>query len=68
MKGGIYIAKPEKAFLDLAYLASRGMASLDSDEMDIKKLSKTALKKFSKRFPKYTQRYLEEDKDRFALS
>lgn len=62
MKGGIYIAKPEKAFLDLAYLASKGMASLDLDEMDIKKLSKTALKKFSKRFPKYTQRYLEKIK------
>lgn len=62
MKGGIYIAKPEKAFLDLLYLASRGMASLDLDEMDIKKLSKTALKKFSKRFPKYTQRYLEKIK------
>lgn len=63
MKGGIYIAKPEKAFLDLAYLASKGMASLDLDEMDIKKLSKTVLKEFSKRFPKYTQRYLEKITD-----
>jgi len=24
MKGGIYVAKPEKAFLDLLYFTSRG--------------------------------------------
>jgi predicted transcriptional regulator of viral defense system len=58
MQGGIYIAKSEKAFLDLVYLASRGMASLDLDEIDIKKLSMAVVKKFSKRFPGYTQKYL----------
>jgi predicted transcriptional regulator of viral defense system len=59
MQGGIYIAKPEKAFLDLVYLASRGMASLDLDELDTKKLSMTTVRKFSKRFPRYTQKYLD---------
>ena len=59
MKGGIYVAKPEKAFLDLIYLASKGLASLDVDELDIKKLSLTKVKKFSRKYPKYTQKYLE---------
>lgn len=59
MKGGICVAKPEKAFLDLLYLASRGLATLDLDELDIKKLSITTVKKFSKRFPVYTQKYLD---------
>jgi len=36
MLGGIYVAKPEKAFLDLVYLASRGVASIDLDEINMK--------------------------------
>jgi len=58
IEGGIYTAKPEKAFLDLAYLASKGIASLDLDELDTKKLSSKKVKEFSKKFPKYTQKYL----------
>jgi predicted transcriptional regulator of viral defense system len=58
IKGGIYTAKPEKAFLDLVYLASKGIASLDLDELDTKKLSSKKVKEFSKKFPKYTQKYL----------
>ena len=58
IKGGIYTAKPEKAFLDLVYLASKGVASLDLDELDTKKLSSKKIKEFSKKFPKYTQKYL----------
>lgn len=58
MKGGIYVAKPEKAFLDLVYLASKGIASLDLDELDTKKLSSKKVKEFSKKFPIYTQDYL----------
>lgn len=50
MKGGIYVAKPEKAFLDLVYLASKGIASLDLDELDTKKLSSKKVKEFSKNF------------------
>jgi predicted transcriptional regulator of viral defense system len=60
MQDGIYVAKPEKAFLDLVYLASRGIASLDLDELDTKKLSITKVKEFSKRFPIYTQKYLDK--------
>ena len=58
IKGGIYTAKPEKAFLDLVYLASKGVASLDLDELDTKKLSSKKVNEFSKKFPKYTQKYL----------
>jgi predicted transcriptional regulator of viral defense system len=60
MEGGIYVAKPEKAFLDLLYLASRGVASLELDELDLKKLSLPLVEKLSKKFPEYTQRYLEK--------
>ncbi len=59
MQHGIYVAKPEKAFLDLVYLASKGMASLNMDELDLRKLSMPVLRKISKSFPKYTQKYLE---------
>jgi len=58
IKGGIYTAKPEKAFLDLVYLASKGVASVDLDELDTKKLLSKKVKEFSKKFPKYTQKYL----------
>jgi predicted transcriptional regulator of viral defense system len=64
IQGGIYVAMPEKAFLDLVYLVSRGIASLDMDELDTKKLSMATVKDFSKRFPKYTQKYL----DKFIFS
>lgn len=54
----IYIARPEKAFLDLIYLVSRGQASIDLDEIDLKKLSVSKLKEYAKKFPKYTREYL----------
>ncbi|MBI5406401.1 MAG: type IV toxin-antitoxin system AbiEi family antitoxin domain-containing protein [Nitrospirae bacterium] len=58
VQDGIYVAKPEKAFLDLVYLASRGIASIDLDELNLKKLSMTTVKEFSKRYPEYTRVYL----------
>lgn len=57
IQDGIYVAKSEKAFLDLVYLASRGVVSIDLDEINIKKLPLISVKKLSKRFPKYTQKY-----------
>jgi predicted transcriptional regulator of viral defense system len=59
MRDRIYVAKPEKAFLDLVYLASRGIASIDVDELDTKKLSVATVKELSKRFPIYAQKYLD---------
>jgi predicted transcriptional regulator of viral defense system len=60
MKNGIYIASPEKAFLDEVYFAARGKAVLDLDELDMKKLSPKKLKECSKRFPRYVQTRLNE--------
>ncbi|MCX5886537.1 MAG: type IV toxin-antitoxin system AbiEi family antitoxin domain-containing protein [Proteobacteria bacterium] len=59
MQAGMYIAKPEKAFLDLVYFASRGLTSLDSDELDLKKLSMNKVKKLFEKFPGYTRKYLD---------
>jgi len=60
MKNGMYIALPEKAFLDEVYFVTRGKAVLDFDEVDIKKLSSKTLKDYSKRFPAYVQRTIEK--------
>jgi len=60
MKNGIYIASPEKAFLDLVYFAARGKATLDIDEVDIKKLSIKSLKELSRKFPAYVRSYLND--------
>jgi predicted transcriptional regulator of viral defense system len=60
MKNGMYIALPEKAFLDEVYFVARGKAALDFDEVDIKKLSTKTLKDYSNRFPVYVQRVIEK--------
>jgi len=60
MRNGIYIASPEKAFMDQVYFAARGKATLDFDELDIKKLSIKTLKDYSKRFPGYVRSYMEK--------
>ena len=60
MKNGIYIASPEKAFLDEVYFIARGKATLDFDEIDIKKLSIKSLKELSRKFPAYVRSYLND--------
>jgi len=60
MKNGMYIASPEKAFLDQVYFAARGKATLDFDEVDIKKLSIKSLKELSRKFPGYVRSYLND--------
>jgi predicted transcriptional regulator of viral defense system len=55
MKSGIYVATPEKAFLDEVYFVVRGKASLDYDEIDLKKMSIKTLRVYSKRFPTNVQ-------------
>ena len=59
MKDGMNIALPEKAFLDEIYFVARGKATLDFDEVDLKKMSIKTLKAFSKRFPIYVQKGFE---------
>ena len=60
MKNGTYIASPEKAFLDQVYFVTRGKATLDFDEVDIKKLSIKSLKELSRKFPAYVRSYLND--------
>lgn len=60
MKNGIYIASPEKAFLDEVYFVTRGKATLDFDEIDIEKLSRKTLQDCSKRFPSYVRNQIKD--------
>jgi predicted transcriptional regulator of viral defense system len=60
MRGGINIAVPEKAFLDQVYFLSKGRASLDFDEVNLKKMSSKLLKEYGKRFPVYVQTRMAE--------
>lgn len=47
---GIFVAEPEKAFLDLAYLSLRGYATLDPDEMDLTLLDCKKMKQYLRKF------------------
>ena len=60
IKNGINIATPEKAFLDQLYFQSRGKASLDFDELNLKGLSPQIARKYAERFPGYVQKRLGE--------
>jgi len=59
MKSGIYIASPEKAFLDEIYFLARGKVTLDLDEIDAKQLSIKKLRNYSKPFPPYVRSQIE---------
>lgn len=59
-KGEIYIAFPEKAFLDQVYLFTKGIVSLNLNEMDLNKLSKSRLKEFMLNFPEGVQKFVKE--------
>lgn len=60
MKNGIYIASPEKAFLDQVYFLTRGKAAIDFDEIDTRKLSMKRLKDYVKSFPPYVRSQIED--------
>ena len=60
MKDGIYMATPEKALLDEVYFVIRGKATLDFDELDIKKLSPKTLKDYYQRFPDHVRNYIKK--------
>jgi len=48
---GLYIAEPEKALLDQCYLATRGLASLSWEELDLSRLDRGRLVEMSQPFP-----------------
>jgi len=57
---GYYIAKPEKAFLDLVYFSTLGKASLPLEELDLDALSRETLRDFAERFPPRVNKRLDE--------
>jgi len=59
-KKGIYIASPEKAFLDQVYMVKKGLASFPTNEIDIKRLSKTKIKKILPSFPGNVRDFVED--------
>lgn len=48
-QGDLFIADPEKAFIDLAYLSLNGYAHFDFEEMNLELLDKEKIKKYLKR-------------------
>jgi predicted transcriptional regulator of viral defense system len=59
-KQGIYIASPEKAFLDQVYTVKKGLAALPMNEIDMKKLSKTTIRKLLPSFPDNVREFVED--------
>ncbi len=58
VQGKIYIASPEKAFVDQVYLYLRGKAEIDLDEIDLKKLKEEEVYKIVKKFPPYVKNFI----------
>jgi predicted transcriptional regulator of viral defense system len=55
-KDNIFIATPEKAFIDAIYLRAFNMYSLDLDAIDFDKLNKTEIEKILKQYPDRVKR------------
>ncbi|MHB8893662.1 MAG: type IV toxin-antitoxin system AbiEi family antitoxin domain-containing protein [Candidatus Geothermincolia bacterium] len=51
LERGFYVAEPEKALLDLVYMASFGKASIPLDELDLRSLSTRTIQEYAGRFP-----------------
>lgn len=62
MKNEINIAEPEKALLDQLYMVSLGKATLNIQELDLRKIKKSILNEYVKRFPEATQKLVREMK------
>lgn len=56
---GYYLAKPEKALLDLIYLATLGKAAIPAEELDLETLSPPVLREFADRFPPRVEKRLD---------
>lgn len=56
LKDNVFIAHPEKALLDTLYIKSKGLASINEEELNLKSLSSDKFLKMSKEFPKNVQK------------
>lgn len=59
-KNGVFIAAPEKAFLDAVYLCSLGRYSLDISALETGKFDRGRLKTWAKRYPGKTQKMVKK--------
>ena len=60
IENNIRVAYPEKAFLDLLYLISRGQSRMNLDELDLSVFNRSKLKRLSKKYPQYTKDLLKK--------
>ena len=58
-RNGVFIALPEKAILDIFYLASLGRYSFDGSSLDLTMVDKGMLAELSALYPPKTQKYFE---------
>jgi predicted transcriptional regulator of viral defense system len=62
LKNGKNIALPEKALLDELYLVSRGLRTVNIEELDLKEIDKKRLEEFAEKYPPYIGDLLSETK------
>ena len=55
----LFVATPEKAFLDTVYFASFGKAAVPLEDLDVRKLHPPLLARIAKRFPRRTRQLLD---------
>lgn len=60
LQSGLYVAEPEKAFLDQLYMVSRGLSSLTLDELDLSPLEPERLGLYTSHFPPTVQIVVEQ--------
>ncbi len=60
LEGGLYVAEPEKAFLDQLYMVTRGLSNLALDELDLSSLAPERSQAYVARFPAAVQNLLSE--------
>jgi len=59
-RNGVFIALPEKAVLDIFYLASLGRYSFDGSSLDLTMVDKGMLAELSAHYPPKAQKYFKE--------
>lgn len=52
---GVFIAEPEKALVDQLYMTAIGRGTLETDELNLKNISFSKLKKIAAKFPEKVQ-------------
>lgn len=57
-----WVAEPEKAFLDWIYLRRRAGEPVALDEIDLRALNSTVLKRYQKAFPPFVRRFIDSNR------